>query len=91
MSDSSDSDSAPAFEVVTAADHAGWLIITSWVFLIFSVFALVAKLIISRFRSAAPGYYDAVLVAATVRGHIAGFGPFPSTPMQLPTCTPLLH
>lgn len=67
MSNISDSDSAPAFNAVTAANHAGWVIVTSCVFLIFSVLAFVAKLFVSRSKSVAPGLYDAFLVTATVR------------------------
>lgn len=73
MSNSSDADSAPGFEAVTAANDAGWLIVASCTFLIFSVLALVAKLLISRSRSVAPGLYDAFLVAATVREPVLGF------------------
>jgi len=65
---------APAFSAVTADDHAGWIIITSCVFLIFSFLALFAKLLIAHRRPAAPGFrrYDALLVAAFVCELIAG-------------------
>jgi hypothetical protein len=61
----SDTDSAPAFERMSANNHAAWVVVTSYVLIILSILAVAAK-IISRIHISKLPMYDGLIVIATV-------------------------
>jgi hypothetical protein len=61
----SDSDSAPAFQLVSSNNHAAWVVVTSCVFLIFSVVSVVAK-ILARIHLTKYSVDDTLLLICTV-------------------------
>lgn len=60
-----DADERPPFFPISADNHSPWVVVTSVVFVVYSILAVVAK-IISRVHVNSIAIYDYLIIAATV-------------------------